>query len=448
MSLPPAGLVQRNPSTLCSFPPDNLQYNIEDDTASICQNDKVDHMSELIVRPSHNDHRLIDTLLSGAGGVRQLRPIINRLVLDAHLAAKQPAFAQAAENSGVALLIDPLTFFLQDKVRTDDPWQSLPFARSIGLSTDQLTEVEFQRDLVSQVVQFEVAYGATGVVAPYLLIGDDPSLIHANMCLIRSTRQFMDRMAVDLPLVTVIAVNASGMTKGPLSPALDELAKEACEVGANSIALAISGTGGSDDGPDRVHLLLRSISRLTTFGLPVIAWRQGQFGTAAVAAGAIGYECGIGTRERCDLVSLQRSRRPGPPRPGFAPPAGVFIQPLSKSFPRKVAQALLDDQKLRPRLVCDNEQCCSDGVASMMKDPRRHAVLARCRQLAGLDAMPSRDWKLNAVAREAESGAIIAELATRVLRDQGRKETVGSRSLSAVAIATDLLREEKDRVAS
>ena len=84
----------------------------------------------------------------------------------------------------------------------------------------------------------------------------------------------------------------------------------------------------------------------------------------------------------------------------------------------------------------------------MLKEPRRHAVVARSRQLTVLDGMPSREWKLNAVAREAENAAVIADLATRILHDEGRSETIGSRSLGAIAVAADLVREEGDRAAS
>ena len=102
----------------------------------------------------------------------------------------------------------------------------------------------------------------------------------------------------------------------------------------------------------------------------------------------------------------------GPPQAGRPRGAGVFIQPFGKSVPRAVAEVLLENQKLRPRLVCDNEQCCPKGVESMLQGSRSHAVISRSRALFELDRMPSRDWRLNAIAREAESGAVIADLAS------------------------------------
>jgi len=406
-------------------------------------------MSELVIRPAHNDHRLIESLLSSSSGIRQMRPLINRLVLDAPVAAKQPVFAQAALESGTPLLIDPLTFFLQDKVRADDPWRRLPFARACGLTSSELADNELQQELISGVVQFEVAHGATGIIGPYVLLSNDPVLEQVAQRLLRGTREYMERHRIELPLVPVLALNSKPrVSAAAFRQTLDTLAHESMKVGADAVALAISGTGGSDDSVDRIHLVLRATDRLATLGLNVIAWRQGLLGPSTVAVGGTGYECGIGTRERCDLVSLQRNRRPGSSQTRFAPPAGVYIQPFGRSIPRKTAKALLEDQKLRPRLVCDSEQCCADGALSMLKEPRRHAVVARSRQLASLDGMPSRDWKLNAVAREAENGAVIADLATRILHDEGRKETIGSRSLGAISVAADLIREESNLAAS
>jgi hypothetical protein len=421
-------------------------YDITADRCSIARNDTEDDMSDLIIRPGHNDHRVIASLLFDAGGVQQLRPAIHRLVLDAHVAARQPEFVRVAEHGGTPVLIDPLTFLLQSQVRDEDPWCRLPFSRPAALPGTELEQADFQLQLVDQVVTFELEYGATGIIAPYLLLADDPRLLEVNLELMKRTRQFMDDRDIQLPLVVIIAVTA-GRTVGDLSlrKAVERLAHEATLSGAKNVALAMSGTGGPDDGAERVHLLLEAVRHLVSLGTNVLAWRQGLLGPASVAAGAAGYECGIGIRERCDLKSLQNNRRPGPNRSGFAPPAGVFLQPFGRSVSRPVARELLEDRKLLPRLVCDDERCCPLGMDSMLKDPRRHAVLARSRALAELDRMPSREWRLNAVAREAENGAVLAELATRILGDRGRREVISSRALGAISAAADLFREEGGR---
>jgi hypothetical protein len=431
------------PVTFC-----DLVYDSQDDRCIIGQNDGEGDMSELIMRPAHNDHRLVEALLATSGGVRQIRPPLSRLVLDAPVALKQPVFVQAAEASGTPVLIDPLTFYLQDDVRSDDSWRRLPFAPSGAVPISDFDSEDFRKHLIRQVVDFELEYGATAVIAPYLLLDDDDRVMSANRRLIRETRDYLEARRLNIPLVVVAAMTAGPRVAGrPLGEVLNVFNQEASSAGAANVALAMSGTGGADDRSDRVHLVLQATNYLASLGASVLAWRQGLLGPSAVAAGATGYECGIGLREQCDLVSLQRTRRPGPSRGGFAPPAGVFIQPFGRSLAKSIASRLLEDQKLRPRLICDNERCCPNGAASMLESPRPHAVQARSQHLAELDRMPSRDWRLNAVARESENGAVLADLATRVLQGGGLNKAINSRALTAVASAADFLREEGGRLA-
>ncbi len=406
-------------------------------------------MSELFIRPAHNDHRLVETLLSTTGGVRKLRRPISRLVLDAPVAAKEPVFVEAAKASGTPVLIDPLTFFLQDEVAVGDPWERLPYGRSDAIPMAELGDPTVQYQLISSVVDFEIYFGATAVIAPYLLLADDPRTLEVSLALLSKTRSFMESRDIQLPLIAIFALPASKTVAGEThESALEQLAKAASSASTTNVALAVSGTGGADDRLHHVQIVLHDTEFLAAQGASVIAWRQGLIGPCAVAAGALGYESGIGTRERCDLTSLQRNRRPGRPKTGHPRGAGVFIQPFGRSVTRPVAAALLENQKLRPRLVCDNEQCCPQGAESMLEDNRRHAVIARSRGLADLDRMPSRDWRLNAIARDATNGAVLADLATLVLHESGAREVVNSSALGAIAIAADLIREDGGRAAS
>jgi hypothetical protein len=406
-------------------------------------------MSELLIRPAHNDHRLVETLLSTSGGVRKLRRPISRLVLDAPVAAKQPVFVEAAKTSGTPVLIDPLTFFLQDEVAVGDPWERLPFGRSGAILMTELEDPKVQEEITANVVDFELDFGATAVVAPYILLGEDPRAIEVSLNMLSQTRSYMESRDIQLPLVAIVALPTSKRVAGePRDSTLEKFAAVASSAGADNVALAVSGTGGADDRLHHVQTVLHDTEVLTAHGASVIAWRQGLIGPCAVASGAIGYESGIGTRERCDLTSLQRNRRPGRPKSGHPRGAGVFIQPFGRSVARPVAAALLDNQKLRPRLVCDSEQCCPQGVESMLEDNRRHAVIARSRGLVELDRMPSRDWRLNAVARNATNGAVLADLATLVLHESGARDVVNSSALGAIAIAADLIREDGGRAAS
>lgn len=405
-------------------------------------------MSELIIRPGRNDHRVVENLLVAGGGVRALRPAISRLVLDAPLAAGRPQYVRAAEASGTPVLVDPLTFLLQSEVSTGDSWGQLPFGRPAAISAGELADPAIQRQLIERVIDFELAHGATALIPPYILVGNDPQWLQIALDLLTRTREHLDQRSLPLPLIPVLALSRPRRLGAvPWRSQLERLSVAAVDVGAERVALAISGTGGPNDGHDPVHLVLGAIRGLADKGIRTLAWRQGLLGPAAIATGAVGYECGIGLRERCDLAGLQAARRPGLAGPGFAPPSGVFVQPLGRSLKRKVARELLGDRQLRPRLVCDDDRCCPRGVDSTLADPRRHAILARAKALADLDRMPSRQWRLNAIARWADSGAVVADLSTRVLTGKGQKDRVSSTALGAIAIITDFIREEGDQVA-
>ena len=68
--------------------------------------------SELVIRPGGNDHQVVADLLapgnSSGVGSRQ-GPLISRLVVDAHVAVKRPAYSQVAGGAGIPYLVDPLT---------------------------------------------------------------------------------------------------------------------------------------------------------------------------------------------------------------------------------------------------------------------------------------------------------------------------------------------------
>ena len=405
-------------------------------------------MSELLIRPGRNDHRVVEDLLVAGGGIRRLRPVINRLVLDAPVASSRPEFVRAAEASGTAVIIDPLTFFLQGELRTTDPWVRLAFGRAAAISATELSDAVTQRELVAAVTAFQLDHGATAVVPPYVMVDDNPLWLNVAVDLLARTRDHLDDRGIRLPLVPVVALSRPRRAGAlPWRQRMERLVLSADDTGADCVALAISGTGGPDDGHDQVHLVLGTIRALAERGVKVLAWRQGLLGPGAVAAGAAGYECGIGLRERCDLAALQAARRPGRTGGGFSPAAGVFVQPLGRSLKRAVATELLADRQLRPRMVCDDERCCARGAESTLADPRRHAVLARARVLADLDRMPSQQWRLNDIARGADSGAVVADLASRVLKGAGRRDRVASTALNALADATDFIRQEAGQVA-
>lgn len=413
-------------------------------------------MSELLIRPSHNDHLVIGDLLApGGSGVlaAHARPPLTRLVLDAPLAARQPAFRQAAEDAGVPVLVDPLTPFLQTEIDPENAWSRLPFAHAKTVAPDLLLNPFFQQQLVADCVEHQVTCGASAIIPPYLYASSpqDPAFA-ASLQLISATVRFTRANQVNLPVMIVLCAKRAGFApKSSWHAGIDRFARAALEVGPQSIGLCLSPLG---TGKESLSVVLSSFvlaQRLKTTGARVIAWRQGLFGPGMVAAGLDGYECGIGLNEAADISSLRNNRRPrsadDADKPKQSASAGVYFAELGRSLQRPTARVLLaTDSPLRGRMLCNDPRCCPKGATTMLEDPRSHAVRTRARQMRELDAMPHEAWRLHAVAKDALASALLAQKVNQVLVARG-EHPIAAKAYEALAATTDLLGRERRQIA-
>jgi hypothetical protein len=225
-------------------------------------------------------------------------------------------------------------------------------------------------------------------------------------------------------------------------------ARIAClDSGERKIALYLSPFG---DGRESYAKLLHAhlaARHLRAAGIPTIAWRQGIYGSALVAAGLDGYECGMGVGERGDVrgfVGARKPRKPSSePQGGFAA-SGIYIPSLRRSVPPKVARVLFDDARLRGRVICDSITCCPRGADSMLQSRgRAHAVRSRARELAELAEMPSEKWRLNHIAKQAASSHVTATKANEVLARARLAETVKTEGYEALERVAELLRAQQ-----
>src|ERR1700689_341678 len=129
-------------------------------------------MPERLIRPGINDHGVIQDLLAPGGAAVFLpgsRPIVDRLVNEAHVAASRPQVADAAGSVGVPVLIDPLTPLWQGELREQDKWSLLPFGRSRRLTPADLNQFAIEQ-LTAQTVSYQAERGATAIIPPYLYV--------------------------------------------------------------------------------------------------------------------------------------------------------------------------------------------------------------------------------------------------------------------------------------
>lgn len=407
---------------------------------------QADMASELLIRPGPNDHEIVaDLLAPGGAGVLlpNARPVISRLVLDAHTAAHRPQFAEATAEAGVPLLVDPVTPLWQGQLRENDRWAQLPFGQAECLEAGALTNVKRREQLVAQAAEFQVAQGATAVIPPYPYVAapDDPWFEWA-LDMIRLTARWLRNEGIALPLAPVLCARLQGFA-APRSwgQGIDRFARTALDLGPQFLGLCLSPVKPSDSYPKLLRLF-EAAARLRSYGTPVIGWRQGLYGPGLVAAGLDGYETGIATRESCDIRSSVTSRKPPKPgqkRGGGGVP-GIYVEPLGRSISPQASEALFVHDSLRVKIMCDDQRCCPKGPTSTREHRREHAVRTRARGLANLDALPHPTWRLHQVTKDAHEAVTLADQANRALESAGLSERISPKGMEALARVSDHLR--------
>jgi hypothetical protein len=300
------------------------------------------------------------------------------------------------------------------------------------------------QQLVEDAVAFQVEHGASAIIAPYFYARstDDPAFA-ATLEALRLTARFLRSSSTRLPLVPVLCGSSRGFARGATFAAgVDRFAATALDLGPQMLALCLSPMGDGKEGDAKILQLLTVGQRLKTTGVSVIAWRQGFYGPALVAAGLDGHETGTGVNERTDIRGLQRSKAPGarPDGDSFFAPRPVFFEALGRSIPHRAAEVLLEQRAGRALLVCRDARCCPHGPDSMLGANRRqHNIRTRARTLRDLDQMPHITWRLHQVAKDALASALDAGKINTLLADTGEKFRVPTRGYEALAHAADLL---------
>jgi hypothetical protein len=407
-------------------------------------------MAELLIRPGINDHEVIQDLLAPGGAAILLpnsRPLIDRLVIDAHVAQARPELAEAASAAGVGVLIDPLTPLWQGELRAQDKWAQLPFGTAQVLDGGRLGNPFVRKDLTARAVSFQADQGATAIIPPYPYVsGPNDPMFQVGLDFIRGTARYMREAGIALPMIPVLCAQLQrfGGEKSWRN-GIDHFTNVAVDLGPESIALCLSPAGNGADSYNKVRRLFAAARHVKQTGVGVVAWRQGVYGHGLVAAGLDGYETGIGTREQCNIAGSIASRKPPKPgtkRRGGGPSVGIYIEPLRRSVSPRVGETLLGHRSLRPKVMCDDERCCPDGAASTLDQRRHHAVRSRAREMAALEAQPHVAWRLHQVAKDARAAQDLAIQANRVLREAGIPEQLGTANMASLAQVTEHLQAE------
>jgi hypothetical protein len=401
-------------------------------------------VAELWIRAGSVDALLLERVMRGPG---QHRPY--GLVVDAHTAGATDRLKNAARRAGAALLVDPQTPFLQTSQHPQDPWAQLPFATSQALTAQALLEPRALDRRVTEVVRYQLAHGATAIIAPYVHIERaDDGWVPVQIALWQATRRALEREQIHLPVVAVLALGWRELERSRWQDALRPLqAGLRHELRPDRVALAASKVDAGAHPDERLAAFIAVLRQLRRHW-PVLAWQQGTLGEAAVAAGAAGYECGIGWRERCDLQTQMRSHANAPdpnPKRGARP---VYIEALGRSLPKRSVELLLHDTRAAAQLTCLNVTCCPNGSRDLLSDARAHAIASRRRSLDFLARPDQPAWRWNLLAQHSSAGLDLAERINRLAARTPGISRVPTAALEATLALADHRRQTLGRRAA
>ncbi len=322
-------------------------------------------------------------------------------------------------------------------------WAALPYANQLSHSPGDFTPAVVDR-VVGQCLEHQLKHGASAVIAPYLHL--DPThgggWVQLQLALWRATRDHLDRAGLTVDVIGLLALDWKLLGRASWPAAVHPLQAGLADLGVTEIALAASKVDQGVRPDHRLIDLVATIRRLRRTA-PVTAWQQGTLGEAAIAAGAAGYETGIGRRERCDLRGqMSQHRTDSGPGPRLQ---GIYIPQLGRSVTKRNLEILLDDRRIGPHLVCIDPGCCPAGRDSLLGDARAHTIAQRARRVDEMQRIDIVGWQWNYLADHSAGALELAERANAVLSRAGAKGAVNIGALTAINRVANTRRQSLSR---
>ncbi|GAB3774414.1 hypothetical protein FB382_003744 [Nocardioides ginsengisegetis] len=366
-------------------------------------------MTELVLRAGHNDHVVLNELLTDPAALppRHSR-YIRRVVVDATAVVHEDGFTRAAYAAGTQLLIDPQTMFLTSRQDPTDNWADLPYATSAPVDPRALLDADARAELIESVVEFQLDHGATGIMPPYLHLTDFAgSAAQVQRLLYKETASHLTSLGLMFALFPVISVDQRAVSLDPAAwqLGLGRVLRAAHRIATGPVGLGLSMTTGPN--VTNLHAATRIWRRAASVG-PFLAWHAGESGLLAVTMGADGYEVGMCSGERYDVRGKQSSRaQASSPGPRYI---GAYVDSIGRSLGLSSVRSLAEVAGVHQgELGCLDSNCCPRGFDSMLGPGRRqHAVRSRLRDLEALDAIGTRTWRLRHLSDRARDSVVSA----------------------------------------
>jgi hypothetical protein len=365
-----------------------------------------------------------------------MRP--DRIVVDAHLPTRAPEIP-GSHGCPECHSWSTRKIFIQDNQPASDRWATLPFGIARALTPEEASRPAFQSDFARRVIDYQIVRDATAIIPPYVHIDrPDSDWIDVQVGMWACTKEYLEREGIALPVTAVLAVGWRMLHPVHGIQALNPVMRALIDLAPREVALAAS---KSDDGahPDeRAMDLVLMIERLAT-DYSIILWQQGLLGEIGIAAGATGYETGIGWRERCNLPATMASRRAiqsGGRRSGRP----VFVTALGRSIDRRSLEEMRQHRDIWTQPICTDTDCCPQGGRALLDDASKHAVVQRARRVDELDRIERTVWQWQNLADDAYRGLDLAARINRLAHTSGALRRIDTHALSAISAVSHLRR--------
>lgn len=396
-------------------------------------------MAELLIRASLQDRARLRRLFGGdpQGGRATVRP--DRVVVDAHVPVRTPQISELARAAGVGYIIDPQTHFFQDVQPASDRWAGLPFGLPHALTPEEASRPAFLVDLTRRVVDYQMRHGATAVIPPYVYVDrPDSEWIDVQAAMWDYARDYLANEAIALPVIAVMALGWRMLHPVRGIEALEPVLRSLVDLAPREVALAASKVDDGAHPDERAMDLVLAVERLAR-DHSVLLWQQGRLGELGVAAGAIGYETGVGWRERCNLPATLAVRRRAPSGGGFSA-RPVYLAPLGFSISRRSLQEIRQHRDVWAHLICTDADCCPTGGPSLLENDHTHAIVQRIRRLRELDAIDRPVWRWQTLVDASDGGLELAARINRLASAGAVTDRVDTHSLFAINSVSHLRR--------
>lgn len=308
------------------------------------------------------------------------------LIFDAWAHDNQGELRRAA-GGRVETVLDSMSFELSTiRGSLDQRLAHLPWAGDHLPHTPELLRGEWGDRLTKLIAEEVVEHKYTAVLAPtHFLSQANEVWFDVDVLLARRLRLALDERGCDDVTINFRLTLHSNLFSSAVARAriLNGLARAPID----ALWLRIHPFAAADAGPTALRRYIEGARDFQRLGVPLVGEHTGTAGVALLAFGAVGgIESGVTFGERFDVNPLLKS--PNPDDKPFAPPPRVYLSPLGAFVSRAQYEALMVKPGMKTLLGCRDTACCTRGPADTSRDPRRHFLLQRQREVSAVSRRP------------------------------------------------------------